>query len=352
MNSLHLKQSGLSLVEIMVALVISVFLLGGIIQVYMGNKASYRFSDASSRIQENGRFALDAITTDVRLAGFFGCVNTRQNADLIQNHLNTASANYDPNRHAFINQRPIILTANAGLNASDDILIKGSRPGQATLSANLNMPGSGPILLTGGDAFQANDIVLITNCWTSDIFEANTAATAAGVTTLTHTTASPADSPGNMNINPCAGGGHCLHGTINNNLENAYVANNASAYILQNVSYSIQTSGSGSGEPALWRSENGDNQELVDGVERMIVMYGVDTDNDGSPNQYLPSDTVLPAPPAQPTVTAIRVWLVIRSENNNVLEANQTYTLNGVDIAAADRRLRQVFSVTIDLRNR
>ncbi|MBT4077240.1 MAG: prepilin-type N-terminal cleavage/methylation domain-containing protein, partial [Gammaproteobacteria bacterium] len=40
------KQTGLSLVEIMVALVISLFLMGGITQVYLGNNASYRFSDA------------------------------------------------------------------------------------------------------------------------------------------------------------------------------------------------------------------------------------------------------------------------------------------------------------------
>ena len=349
MKNLPLKQSGLSLVEIMVALVISVFLLGGIIQVYMGNKASYRFSDASSRIQENGRFALDAITTDVRLAGFFGCVDLRQNGNLIQNHLNTASANYDPNRHDFINQRPVVLTANAGLNASDDISIKGSSPGQSNLSATLTMPGSGPIQLTGNTVFRNNDIVLITNCWTSDIFEATSVSTVAGVTTLTHTTAAPADSPGNMAINPCPGGGHCLHGTIQANLENDYQANNSSAYVLQNVSYSIQPSTSGSGEPALWRSQNNDNQELVDGIERMVVMYGVDTSGDGAPNQYLNSNAVLAA---NQVVTAIRVWLVVRSENDNVLETNQTYTLNGVNIVAADRRLRQVFSVTIDLRNR
>lgn len=349
MNYLSSKQSGLSLVEIMVALVISVFLLGGIVQVYMGNKSAYRFSDASARIQENGRFALDAITTDVRLAGFFGCVNMNTNSILVQNHLNTASANYDPNRHDFINQRPIILTANAGLNASDDISIKGSRPGQASLSATLNMPGSGAVQLSGNTVFQNNDIILITNCWTSDIFEATTATSAAGVTTLTHTTVAPADSPGNMDVNPCPGGGHCLHGTIKANLESDYQANNSSAYVLQNVNYSIQASSSGSGEPALWRSENGDNQELVDGVERMIVMYGVDSTGDGSPNQYLNSNTALAA---GQTVTAIRVWLVVRSENDNVLDANQSYTLNGVNIASADLRLRQVFSVTIDLRNR
>jgi type IV pilus assembly protein PilW len=342
------KQYGLSLVEILVAIIISLFLLGGIIQVYMGNKASYRFSDASSRLQENGRFALDQITTDVRLAGFFGCVDMRTNSNLVQNHLNPASANFDPNVHDFINLPPIQVTANAGLNASDDLTVRGSKPGQANLSTTLAMPGNGPVIVTGDTVFQNNDIILITNCWTSDIFEANTATRVGNVTTMTHTAAGSASTPGNTAINPCAAGLHCLHGTLSNNLENAYVANNSSAYSLQNVSYSIQAALSGNGEPALWRSENNNNQELIEGVEQMIILYGVDNDGDGTPNQYQDSTAVVNL--AQ--VTAIRVFLVVRSERDNVLDTSQTYTLNGVDITAADNRLRQVFSVTIDLRNR
>jgi len=350
MKTLSLKQSGLSLVEILVALLISLFLLGGIIQVYMGNKTSYRFTDASSRIQENGRFAIDQITTDVRMAGFFGCVNMASNSDLVQNHLNTGSGNYDPNVHAFTTLPPIQVTANAGLNASDDLTVRGSKPGQANVSTTLAMPGSGAIQVTGNTVFQNGDIILITNCWTSDIFEANSAAAAAGVTTLTHTTAAPADTPGNMGVNPCGAGGHCLNGTITANLDSAYSANNSSVYSLQNVNYSIQASASGNGEPALWRSENNDNQELIEGVEQMIVLYGVDTDGDvdRSPNQYLASNAVVNL--AQ--VTAIRVFLVVRSDRDFVLENNQTYTLNGQNINAPDRRMRQVFSVTVDLRNR
>ena len=98
------KQFGLSLVEVMVALVISLFLLGGIVQVYLGNRASYGFSDANSRIIENGRFSLDTITTDTRMAGFWGCTKLQgdtngdgTNADdnpYIQNHLDEASGDY------------------------------------------------------------------------------------------------------------------------------------------------------------------------------------------------------------------------------------------------------------------
>ncbi len=351
------KQSGLSLVEILVALVISLFLLGGIIQVYLGNKATYRFSDASSRVQENGRFALDAITTDARLAGFFGCIDIINNPELVQNHLNSASANFDNTIHRFTTLPPIQITANAGINNSDDLAIIGSKPGQVSLSADLPSPGSAAIQVTGSTQFSNNDFVLITNCWTSDIFEADTVTTNAGVSTLTHTTTSPTNTPGNMDLNNCSTAGQsCLYTDgkfprIPLNLEGDYTANNSSVYILQHVRYSIQPAASGSGEPALWRSENGNNEELIEGVERMLVLYGVNTDNDDidhSPNQYVNSATAV-----NPNrVTAIRVFLVVRSEQDNVLDQNQDYVLNGVPTTAPDRRLRQVFSTTINLRNR
>ncbi len=350
MKNLITKQNGLSLIEILVALVISLFLLGGIIQVYLGNKATYTFSDASSRVQENGRFALDLITTDTRLAGFFGCVNVSRNSELVQNHLNTASPNFNPNIHRFTTLPPIEVTANGGINNSDDLTIRGSKPGQANISTTLAKPGSASIQVTGRTQFRDNDIILITNCWTSDIFEANSVTTVAGVSTITHTLAAPANTPGNMELNDCAAGLHCLHdNSIDRaNLESGYTANNSSAYSLQNVKYSIQPAASGNGEPALWREENGNNQELLEGVERMIILYGVDNDGDGTPNQYLASDAVVDLD----EVTSIRVFLVVRSDRDNVMDANQSYILNGVAINTPDRRLRQVFSTTIDLRNR
>lgn len=65
-----LHQHGLSLVEILVALTISLFLTSGVIQLFIGTKQTYRFSDGLSRLQENGRFAIDRIAFDIRMAGF------------------------------------------------------------------------------------------------------------------------------------------------------------------------------------------------------------------------------------------------------------------------------------------
>ncbi|BCR23333.1 hypothetical protein KAM426_08600 [Aquipseudomonas alcaligenes] len=52
------RQFGLSLIELMVALVISSFLILGITQIYVDNKRNYLFQQGQSENQENGRYAL------------------------------------------------------------------------------------------------------------------------------------------------------------------------------------------------------------------------------------------------------------------------------------------------------
>ena len=352
------KQFGLSLVEVMVALVISLFLLGGIVQVYLGNRASYGFSDANSRIIENGRFSLDTITTDTRMAGFWGCTKLQgdtngdgTNADdnpFIQNHLDNASGDYSILRHDFIEMPSITATVNNGLNDSDSLTLRGAKPGQSVFTADFVTPGDTSITVTENRNLADGDIILITNCYTAKIFEATSVAqdTAAGVTTISHLAATPnTGTPGNTNRNDCDGSpSHCLLAPK----DLPFTPNNAAAFSLQTVTYTIAVSGTGSGEPALWRSVNNVNEELIEGVEQMQVLFGEDTDGDGFPNQYLESNDVAD----MQQITAIRLWLVVRSERDNVLETSQTYSINGVNTTAADRRLRQVFSTTIDLRNK
>ena len=142
--------------------------------------------------------------------------------------------------------------------------------------------------------------------------------------------------PGNFNPGAC-GVGHCLSQTY---------GFESSMFELQTVTYSIAVGASG--EPALWRSENGTDVELIEGIEQMQVLYGVDTDNDGFANQYVISTAVAD----MLTVSSIRLMLLVRSDLNGVTETAQVYNYNGVSITAPDLRLRQVFSTTIALRNR
>lgn len=67
-------QTGLTLIEIMIALLIGVFLIGGILQIFLSTKQTYRTQENLSRLQENGRFAMDFISKDIRMTGYWGCL--------------------------------------------------------------------------------------------------------------------------------------------------------------------------------------------------------------------------------------------------------------------------------------
>jgi type IV pilus assembly protein PilW len=79
------RQRGFSLIEIMVALALSLFLITGMIQLLIGNKQSYRVHEAQSRMQENGRFALEALGRDIRMVGFNGCPAVNLVANVLNN---------------------------------------------------------------------------------------------------------------------------------------------------------------------------------------------------------------------------------------------------------------------------
>ncbi|CAD5379880.1 Prepilin-type N-terminal cleavage/methylation domain-containing protein [Pseudomonas sp. OF001] len=67
------QQRGFSLVELMVALLISSLLLLGILQLFNNTSESDRTANALARVQEGGRVALEIIGTDARRTGYQGC---------------------------------------------------------------------------------------------------------------------------------------------------------------------------------------------------------------------------------------------------------------------------------------
>lgn len=62
--------NGFTLVELLIAVVISLFLIGGAILMYLSGSATTRDARELSRIQENLRFASDFIVRDLRNAGY------------------------------------------------------------------------------------------------------------------------------------------------------------------------------------------------------------------------------------------------------------------------------------------
>jgi len=65
-----IRQQGLSIVELMVALAISSFLILGITELYIHNKKTYLFQQSQEINQENGRFALALLSQELAKAGY------------------------------------------------------------------------------------------------------------------------------------------------------------------------------------------------------------------------------------------------------------------------------------------
>ena len=325
-------QAGVSLVEVLVAMVISLFLLAGIVQVYLGNKTTFAFTNALAEIQENGRYALDVMTQDIRMAGEWGCVAfDPDDTSNINNTLDAVSVpGYTAATHAFEENDAVNGTDNTGLNGSDTVTIMGGKPGQTNVESPFTRPAVRNITTNAINSIQANDIILLARCGKNDLKKV----ASADILRVTGIANVNADSQRQINLSSA---------------KSQQFENDATVIELQTVTYSIANGANG--EPSLWRSEFGNNVELVEGVEDMQILYGIDTDApdpDGYPNQYVTSDNVGDFG----AVVAVRVMLLVRSIDDFVTEDPQTYTFNNITTTPGDRRIRQNFTTTIALRNR
>ena len=66
---LRASQAGFSITELMVAVAVSMILLAGVIQLLITNKHAYRLQEGTSILNENGRYALQRLQHDMRMAG-------------------------------------------------------------------------------------------------------------------------------------------------------------------------------------------------------------------------------------------------------------------------------------------
>jgi type IV pilus assembly protein PilW len=137
-TSPYRNQSGMTLIEIMIALLIGAFLIGGVLEIFINSKQTYRVQEGLSRLQENGRFAMDFLAKDIRKAGYKECL--------------TSPA-----------PTPIAGTNNAGLNASDTITVQlstGACGSISTITYSIQTGAGGqPALFVKNDAAAAQEQV-------------------------------------------------------------------------------------------------------------------------------------------------------------------------------------------------
>jgi type IV pilus assembly protein PilW len=70
LSSRRNTQQGLSLIELMVAMLIGLFLILGVTQIFINNQKSYLFQQGQVGNQENGRFVLSVLEQELSKAGY------------------------------------------------------------------------------------------------------------------------------------------------------------------------------------------------------------------------------------------------------------------------------------------
>lgn len=323
------RQTGLSLIELMIAITISVALLTGVVQIFANSKSTYRTQEALSRVSENVRFALDVLAQDISRANFWGC-NT--DAGEVVNNLNATPT--DPLTFIDFAAGGIVGT-DGGTIGPDEITVRGLF-GPPLPTQPVTIAASDIVVNTDSTNLQQDMIVGLADCRSTDIFQisgltavdsaeddpdtAGVDESTAGSTTIAHKTTGTTAQPGNA---------------INNLSKDTY-GQNSSLYRAEQITYQLQEddANGGNGRMALFRNRNNTNGfPLISDVDDFQVVYGVDTDNDRVVNRYFAADAV---GPNFANVISVRITLQVSSPEDNVVPTG---------------RLARTVTTTIALRN-
>lgn len=378
---------GLSLIEVMIALVIGSLLLLGLVQIFSASRTAYQLSEGVSRTQENARFAIDFLQRDIRMAGHFGCVNDQAHFVKGENDpvLNFGSA------------------PAAGSPLDFSVSIQGyeapstAPTNQLTLGATWQVPASLPSSISALNPLPGSDILVLR------FFNAQGAPVTSIATAGTHDVVSFAATNAAAltvdGVTPVLFGiGDCTHadvfvgslgsGTVTSTSNTALAARYTSQPLGETMLYRADSivyyiaRGTSAIEPSLWRARADASgsypaalrEELVEGVESLQVLYGQDevaslsatTPPKGHVAFHNTAAGVLSGVSGTANVANAwrRVGMVqvgILSRSPNVAAASQADAASsrqrvlGVEFvpgAVNDRRYRAGYEVSVALRNR
>ena len=338
---------GFSLIELVIAMLIGVFLMLGATSLFISNKRIYKEQEAMGRLQENSRFAMQMLISDIRSAGFSGCAHDHSRVENLIIPPPPPPADADPYEY----QKLLTYTATNIIEGGgryedwlpsytgslfsvdaigDAITIRGFRP----LGINPSGPTTGNLIPTAStpSGIVANDALVIYDCDSAHIFRA----TGTG-------------SGGIRHAHPELAG---IYDT------------DAEVGIFHAVRYAIHertdADGDGTLDPALWRedatslgvnSESTREVELIQGVELMRIRYGEDRDDDGIPDAF----TALYNVTNWQNVIAVKLAVLFRTISPNPGIEPDTRVFRLLDISfgpAMDKHRRQQVDATISIRNR
>ena len=346
-------QAGLSIIEIMVALLVSTILLGGVIQIYVGNQRTSRVGDGLAQLQESARFAVDQISEDIRTAGYLGCVDSRKSANVVANGVdgtnpvNTAIRGFVADTDGDLSPTPpatLTTTTNLPIANSDVVMIQRASSASMQLSTAMTSETDHVRVGTNNLGVGSDQVLLISDCDRAVIFRV---------------TAEPYDDSGDIVFE------HDATGNSSNSFDDVAFTDTDNTFIrrFMESAYYVgdtgRTNSAGSAVRALYRVGIGGQEELVEGIEQIRVLYG-ETDASNGSVQYRPADS---AGLSMADVTRVQIALLVSSTERTLDQSDDNdYQMLDITVQPAadggtyaypdDRRLRRVFTTTITLRNR
>jgi type IV pilus assembly protein PilW len=365
---------GLTLIEIMIALVIGSLLMVGAMGLFVSNKRIYKEQDSMGRLQENARFALNLMISDIRRAGYVGCsdamatvANTLTGAgtatnlisftNAIEGSENAAIWVPSASTEAIASVLPLQPNPNTGAMQTrpDSITVRYLSPldDEISLSANMANGGAATVVpvacdpnadCTVDDPIAQFENIALSDCASTDIF----AVSAVTASSLAH-------------AGVALSKGYDSTSQLSRYVTNRYFVGNGI------------NDRSGNPIPTLFRftfaqdkdDSDGDsntaefvayNQPLIEGIENLQILYGEDTAGaDTVADTYVNAAAVT----NWANVVSVRLAILVRTTepNFNGTINNTAYTLLGSNIyttvnPAGDFHRRRVFSATIQIRNR
>ena len=313
-------EQGLSLVELMIAMVLALVLSAAVISVFANNRHSFNQDENAQRMQDDARHALRELTFDLSMAGHYG--------DLLVPGSVTPDGG-------------LTLTSDCGPVGAPEWVYQPVEPGTgeslsvvALDNATAAQAAANFSCINGGEFRAGTDIVSIKRVAGSR----SAALTAGRVYLRTNGTV------GLLFKEPV------VAPAVNVPAPRADWEYRPSIYYIRNFAYEA-----GDGIPTLCKkvlrgAAPGMTTEcLAAGIEDLQVEYGIDTTGDGSANVYMPAPTLADLQ----NVVSARVSLLARTTEIDIRYANdKTYTLsNAVPYKPADSFHRRVVSTTVGIQN-
>jgi prepilin-type N-terminal cleavage/methylation domain-containing protein len=285
------RQKGVSLIELMIAMVVGLVLMAGVGTVYMSSKRNYQARDQLSLMDESARVALNALTKHLEHAGY-ATPSKLPMGDYLMKPGDVAASGLAQG-----------LCADGGSN------INSSPTSSLRDTADNDTNATTAYGDTTGVAFIA-DAALFLDC------------------------ANAGDSVTPRNWRGC-------RAETAATTEGALVYNN----------FFVDTDNSGVINLYCASSRLTSRAPIVPGIENIQFLYGVDTDADGAVNQYVNATGVAGAGGWQ-RVVSIKAGILVRSLEPVLPAAEaQSYQVLDVALTRNDRFQRAVYSAVIHLRN-